>query len=442
MPTEESSPSPTAATHHDSVPPLDLPNSPAPETSVPSLPSILLTDDLGKVSKPLPRPDPGSAEGSTPTLSPPIPALPEILLSGDRPSAEATPTPPELPLPTPETPSVWVGAQDPHTLCVQWALPSQTLDSDPTHGKEAGVHLRIVAETPAPQCVAEERLNPNTPIAFVSVPNAGVPYHAEIGTRSSSGEWQVLAESSPTQTPPAAPAREDGYEEAVWSQPLAAPLPTAEPSFTPRTSPQPSLDFSTDWEATPPPPAPTPTAFIPTPTPPTLQSSRQLTRLSLGSESGEIPSSLSVIGEILSEETTESQLSPTASSKIPSTSLPSSEALASTGVDSGSDQGVDGSPRKFWFRINTEVVIYGSTEPGATVTIGDQVVKVRPDGTFSFRFALPDGAYPLPVVAASADGRETIGARVELSRAMGVQGPVEVHPQCPTLQPPLPENCR
>jgi len=42
------------------------------------------------------------------------------------------------------------------------------------------------------------------------------------------------------------------------------------------------------------------------------------------------------------------------------------------------------------------VIIYGATEPGAKVTLGGHEIKLRSDGSFSYRFALPDGKYDLP----------------------------------------------
>jgi len=53
----------------------------------------------------------------------------------------------------------------------------------------------------------------------------------------------------------------------------------------------------------------------------------------------------------------------------------------------------------FWFNVNAELIIYGATEPNAQVTIGGRVIKLRPDGTFSYRFALPDGQFGLPAMA-------------------------------------------
>ena len=92
--------------------------------------------------------------------------------------------------------------------------------------------------------------------------------------------------------------------------------------------------------------------------------------------------------------------------------------------------------RDFWFNVNAELIVYGSTEPGATVTIGGRQIELRRDGSFSFRFALPDGSYDLSVAARPADGEETRQADLYFSRASQYQGAVEAHPQDETLQPP------
>jgi len=60
----------------------------------------------------------------------------------------------------------------------------------------------------------------------------------------------------------------------------------------------------------------------------------------------------------------------------------------------------------FWLVVNTELIVYGATEPDATVTVQNQPVCLRPDGTFSLRFALPDGKQVIPVKATSFDKSE------------------------------------
>ena len=48
-------------------------------------------------------------------------------------------------------------------------------------------------------------------------------------------------------------------------------------------------------------------------------------------------------------------------------------------------------PKNFWFNVNAELIIYGATEPDAKVTLGGHEIKLRSDGSFSYRFSLPDG---------------------------------------------------
>jgi hypothetical protein len=102
--------------------------------------------------------------------------------------------------------------------------------------------------------------------------------------------------------------------------------------------------------------------------------------------------------------------------------------------------GAPAGPGGFWFNINAELIVYGATEPTASVTIGGRPVKLRPDGSFSYRFALPDGQYELPVTAVSADGTEARHADLKFSRITELVGDVGQHPQDPALKTPTPEN--
>lgn len=63
-------------------------------------------------------------------------------------------------------------------------------------------------------------------------------------------------------------------------------------------------------------------------------------------------------------------------------------------------------PREFRFEVDAEMIISGTTEANAYVTIAGEPIKVRPDGTFTVRLAMPDRRQVLPVVASSADGVE------------------------------------
>jgi hypothetical protein len=72
----------------------------------------------------------------------------------------------------------------------------------------------------------------------------------------------------------------------------------------------------------------------------------------------------------------------------------------------GSGAFLPGKMRKFWFQLDAELIVYGATEPTARVTLQGEPVKLRPDGTFTMRFSLPDSRQIIPAVAASADGVE------------------------------------
>lgn len=79
-------------------------------------------------------------------------------------------------------------------------------------------------------------------------------------------------------------------------------------------------------------------------------------------------------------------------------------APAVTGYGSGALS--PGKVKKFWFQLDAELIVYGATEPSARVTLQGEPVKLRPDGTFTMRFSLPDGRQIIPAVASSADGVE------------------------------------
>ncbi|MDD5130208.1 MAG: DUF4912 domain-containing protein [Candidatus Omnitrophica bacterium] len=62
--------------------------------------------------------------------------------------------------------------------------------------------------------------------------------------------------------------------------------------------------------------------------------------------------------------------------------------------------------RNFWLKVDCELIVYGATEPDAKVTVQGAPIKLRPDGTFTLRYYLPDGKQVIPVKATSADKLE------------------------------------
>lgn len=84
-----------------------------------------------------------------------------------------------------------------------------------------------------------------------------------------------------------------------------------------------------------------------------------------------------------------------------------------------SPAGVRPRERRFWLVLDAELIVYGATEPDASLTLQGRPVKLRPDGTFTVRMALPDGTQTIPVTAVSPDGEETITITTQVTRETG-----------------------
>ena len=73
-------------------------------------------------------------------------------------------------------------------------------------------------------------------------------------------------------------------------------------------------------------------------------------------------------------------------------------------------------PRKFWLVADAELIVYGATEPDATVTIGGKPIKLNPDGTFRFQMSFQDGLIDYPIMAVAADGVQTRSMHMQFTR--------------------------
>ena len=104
---------------------------------------------------------------------------------------------------------------------------------------------------------------------------------------------------------------------------------------------------------------------------------------------------------------------------------------------SGSWGSRQGAVQGVWFRVNTELVIYGTTDPKARVTIQGQPVAVRKDGSFSHRAALPAGTQTITIEVTAADGRQTrsVTPVVTLAGSLGFSDGRAQMTQTPTASP-------
>ncbi|HNV86355.1 MAG TPA: DUF4912 domain-containing protein [Candidatus Omnitrophota bacterium] len=75
-----------------------------------------------------------------------------------------------------------------------------------------------------------------------------------------------------------------------------------------------------------------------------------------------------------------------------------------------------GKRKGFFFEVWTELLVYGRTMPDAKVTVSGEKIQLRPDGTFSLRYFLPDGDKNLPIQAVSRDEDDTRKAEIRVKK--------------------------
>ena len=57
----------------------------------------------------------------------------------------------------------------------------------------------------------------------------------------------------------------------------------------------------------------------------------------------------------------------------------------------------------FSYWLDAELILYGGADLGSTIELAGKKLDLRPDGTFTARFGLPEGELKLPVTFVSPD---------------------------------------
>jgi len=73
------------------------------------------------------------------------------------------------------------------------------------------------------------------------------------------------------------------------------------------------------------------------------------------------------------------------------------------------DSGIGGvrpRQRSFWLVADAELIVYGATDPSATLKIGEEVVPLSADGTFRIQVPFRDGQQLYPIEATAIDGEQ------------------------------------
>ncbi|KAA5545571.1 DUF4912 domain-containing protein [Roseiconus nitratireducens] len=81
---------------------------------------------------------------------------------------------------------------------------------------------------------------------------------------------------------------------------------------------------------------------------------------------------------------------------------------------------------KLPFEVDAELIVFGKTDSGSSVSLGGRPVKLQADGTFTVRMKLPDKRQVLPVTAESRDGMRQRTTVIAVERNTKVMEAVDV----------------
>jgi uncharacterized protein len=371
------------------------------------IPPILLEGDAPPTQSP-------SGPGQRYALGPTPAAAPSVAASAELPESYGTQ-------------QLFLAARDPHWLYAHWDFTREQLKKHNALSADGHLSLRVFRGAAEGEPVAQIHLHAESRTWFVPVPAAGAKYLAELGYHDAARKWVSLARSGATFTPPDNLSDDTSVRFATIPPevPFAAWLAMVKGAVREHV---PLVEAMQQMRAQGYRDLPTPEEVKHEWTPAQekaladVVSMDHVRRVWIGSLE---------ITELIRRQL-QQQISSLGAAQF---SLPSSAMGALSSVSSPFGGGERS--RGFWFNVNAELIIYGATEPDAKVTIGDRPIKLRPDGSFSFRFALPDGQYSLPAAAHSADGVETRRANLKFSRETTYHGEVGAHPQDKKLKPPL-----
>ncbi len=229
---------------------------------------------------------------------------------------------------------------------------------------------------------------------YLPMPVSDRDYAVDIGYRCADGRWLILARSAPVRVPPVYPSDwiEDQFITVGWDDDLRGKtvytlVPPSKRSAATAEAGNPIYD--------------------------------QIFGMAKSAEAQRVAGSLygSMQQAPIHEQAISSYVFP---SGVGMWAVPTVSGLTMSGVGmSGvgfSASAVPMRPRQFWLVADAELIVYGATEPDATVTIGGRPIKLNPDGTFRFQMSFQDGLIDYPIMAVAADGVQTRSIHMKFNR--------------------------
>lgn len=243
---------------------------------------------------------------------------------------------------------------------------------------------------------------------YLPIPVSDRDYTVEIGYRCADGRWLMLARSSAVRIPPVYPSDwiEDVFMTVDWQE---------------------DLQGKTVYELVPPSHR---TDAAPTPAGAGTATGNQIYDEIFGmtkdAEAQRVAGSMfgsmqQVPGTVTPQESMSSYVFP---SGVGMWAIPTMSGAGLTMSGAGltmSGAGFSASappirPRQFWLVADAELIVYGATEPDATVTIGGRKIQLNPDGTFRFQMSFQDGLIDYPIEAVAVDGEQKRSIHMKFER--------------------------
>ncbi|HEY9596470.1 MAG TPA: DUF4912 domain-containing protein [Cyanophyceae cyanobacterium] len=294
--------------------------------------------------------------------------------------------------------------RDPQWSYAYWDIPNDHKEELRRQGGQQ-LALRIYDVTDidinyqAPHSVQEYPCDELAREWYLPMPVSDRDYAVDIGYRCADGRWLVLARSAPVRVPPVYPSDwiEDQFITVNWEEELRGKtvyklIPPSQRMATAQGAATGNAIYD------------------------------EIFGMAQGAEAQRVAGSLfgsmqHVPGSMVPSQAVSSYIFP---SGVGMWAVPTVSGLTMSGVGmSGagfSASGIPMRPRQFWLVADAELIVYGATEPDATVTIGGRPIKLNPDGTFRFQMSFQDGLIDYPIMAVASDGVQTRSIHMKFNR--------------------------
>ena len=291
--------------------------------------------------------------------------------------------------------------RDPQWAYAYWDIPIEHKNELRYHGGQQ-LALRIYdvtdinIEHQSPHSIQEYPIDEMAREWYIPIPVSDRSYTIDIGYRCGDGRWLVLARSGSVGIPPVYPSDwiEDIFITVPWEEELVGKkfVELVPPRNKAAEAGAAAADNVTDKNAI----------------------YNRIFGMSESTESLRINGSLYGSMQHSGLDSVSSFVFPSGAGmwSLPTTSGVNMSGVGMSGIGMEAER-----QRQFWLIADAELIVYGATEPDATVTIGGRQIKLNPDGTFRYQMSFQDGNIDYPIIAVAKDGEQQRSVHMTFDRS-------------------------